>query len=109
MQFTLSGMSGVISHLASQAHTVAQNTCLITLAIYTLPLPFTNLFYAGINNEALFSFDPNVDCSPACHPFLIDKEIHGPAVNFAILKAANMTFIILAFVWASDLSRHHEL
>lgn len=109
VQFILSGMSGVTSHLASQAHTVARNTRSITLAICTIPLPFKNLFCAGINNEALSSFDPNVDRSPAWHPFLIDEEIHGPAVDFAILKAANTTSIVLAFVRASDLSRRHEL
>jgi hypothetical protein len=109
VQFILSGMSGVTSHLASQAHTVARNTRSITLAVCMLPLPFKNLFCAGINNESPSSLDPNVDRSPAWHPFLIDEEMHGPAVDFAMLKAANTTSTVLAFVRASDLSRRHEL
>ena len=110
VQFVLSGMSGVTSHLASQAHTVARNTRSITLAVCTLPLvPFKTLFCAGINNEPPSPLHPNVDRSPAWHPFIIDEEMHGPAVDFAILKAANATSIVLAFVRASDLSRRHEL
>jgi hypothetical protein len=110
VQFILSGLSGVTSHLASQAHAVARNTRSFTLASCTLPLPFKNLLCAGINNEALSSFDPDADHSPpAWHPFLINEDIHGPAVDFAILKAANTSSNLLAFVRASDLPRRHEL
>lgn len=108
-QFILSGISGVTSHLAAQAHTVARNTHSITLAVCALPLPFKNLFCAGTNDGALSLFDLNVDHSPAWHPFLINEDIHGPAVDFAIRKAANTTFAVLAFVRAGDLSRRHEL
>lgn len=107
VQFILSGLSGVTSHLASQAHTVARNTRSITLAVCALPLPFKNPFCAGVSNKALSTF--NVDHSPAWHPFLINEDVHGPAVDFAILKAANTTSFVLAFVRASELSRRHEL
>lgn len=109
VQFILSGLSGVTSHLASQAHAVARNTRSFQLATCTLPLPFKNLLCAGIKNEALSPFDPDADRSPAWHPFLINEDIHGPAVDFAILKAANTTSDLLAFVRASDLPRRHEL
>ncbi|KAH8991828.1 hypothetical protein EDB83DRAFT_2325377 [Lactarius deliciosus] len=91
LQFILSGMSGVTSHLASQAHTVARNTHSITLAVCALPLPFKNLFCAGISDGLLSPRDPNVDRSLAWHPFLINEDIHGPAVDFAIRKATNAT------------------
>jgi hypothetical protein len=106
IQFILSGMSGVTSHLASQAHTVARNTRSITLAVCALPVPFKNLF---CDNEVQYPINPNVDHSPAWHPFLINEDIHGPAVDFAIRKAANTTSFVLAFVRASDLSSRHEL
>lgn len=106
VQFILSGLSGVTSHLASQAHTVARNTRSITLAVCALPLPFKNLFCARVSDEALSQFD---DHSPAWHPFLINEDVHGPAVDFVILKAANTTSVVLAYVRASELSRRHEL
>src|ERR1700730_13110717 len=40
VQFFLSGMSGIMSHLASHAHMVVRNTHSITLAFCALPLPF---------------------------------------------------------------------
>ncbi|KAH9174009.1 hypothetical protein EDB89DRAFT_1956232 [Lactarius sanguifluus] len=109
LQFILSGMSGVTSHLASQAHTVARNTHSITLAVCALPLPFKNLFCAGISDGLLSPRDPNVDRSLAWHPFLINEDIHGPAVDFAIRKATNATSVVLSLVRASDLSQRHEL
>jgi len=111
IQFILSGMSGITSHLASQAHAVARNTHLITLAVCTLPVPFKNLICTGIGNEQLYlyPFNPIVDHSLAWHSFLIDEDIHGPAVNFTIHKAANSTSAVLALVWASDLSQRHEI
>ena len=83
--------------------------CSITLAICVLSLPFKNLFCAGVSNEALSLFDLNMDHSPAWHPFLINENVHGPAVDFAILKAANTMSVVLAYVQASELSRRHEL
>ncbi|KAI9437481.1 hypothetical protein H4582DRAFT_2057850 [Lactarius indigo] len=109
LQFILSGVSGVTSHLASQAHTVARNTHSITLAICALPLPFKNLFCAGVSDGLLSPLDPNVDRSLSWQPFLINEDIHGPAVDFMIRKATNATSAVLALVWASDLSRRHEL
>ncbi|KAI9439156.1 hypothetical protein H4582DRAFT_2056987 [Lactarius indigo] len=109
LQFILSGVSGVTSHLASQAHTVARNTHSITLAICALPLPFKNLFCAGVSDGLLSPLDPNVDRSLSWQPFLINEDIHGPAVDFTIRKATNATSAVLALVWASDLSRRHEL
>jgi hypothetical protein len=50
-----------------------------------------------------------MDLSPAWHPFLINEDLHGPAVDFAIRKAANTTSVVLAFVRASDLPRRHEI
>ncbi len=47
--------------------------------------------------------------SPSWHPFLINEDLHGPAVDFAIRKAANSTSFVLAFVRASDLPRRHEV
>jgi hypothetical protein len=107
-QFILCGISGVTSHLASQAHTVARNTHSITLAVCALPVPFKNLFCMGIGNKPLSPSD-HVDNPPAWHPFLINEGIHGPAVDFAIRKAANTTSVVLAFVRASGLSQRHEL
>src|SRR5216684_517384 len=105
----LSAMSGMTSHLASQAHTVVRNTRSITSAICALPVPFANLFCGGISNEAHSPVELNVDHPPAWHPFLINEDLHGPAVDFAICKAVNTTSVVLVFVWASDLPRRHEI
>lgn len=70
-----------------------------------LPVPFKNSF---CDNEVQSPINLNVDHSPAWHLFLINEDIHGPAVDCAIRKAANTTFFVLAFVRASDLSRCHE-
>lgn len=103
----LSSMSGITSHLASQAHTVARNTRSITLAVCALPVPFKNVFCAGISNELL---PPLADShSLPWHPFIINEDIHGPAVDFAIRKAANATSVALALVRASDFTQRHEL
>jgi hypothetical protein len=67
------------------------------------------LLCAGISNEAHSFVAPNTDYSPAWHPFLINEDLHGPAVDFAIRKAANTTSVVLAFVRASDLRRRHEI
>ncbi|KAH9030770.1 hypothetical protein EDB85DRAFT_2146500 [Lactarius pseudohatsudake] len=50
-----------------------------------------------------------MDRSLSWHPFLINEDIHGPAVDFAIRKATNATSVVLALVRASDLSQRHEL
>ncbi len=109
IQFILYGISGVTSHLVSQAHTMARNTHSITLAICALPLPFKNLFCVGVSNGPLSPLGLNVDHSLSWHPFLINEDIHGPAVDFAIRKAANATSVVLALVRASDLTQCHEL
>jgi hypothetical protein len=109
VQFILSGMSGITSHLASQAHTVAQNTQSITLAICALPVPFIDLICSRIGNEPLSTFNPNIEHSLAWHPFLINEDVHGPALDFAICKMANTTSSMLTLVQASDLSRWHEI
>ena len=72
-------------------------------------MPFANLLCTGIRDEAHFSVEHNRDHSPAWHPFLINEELHGPAVDFAIRKAANTTSVVLALVRASDLLRRHEM
>ncbi|KAI9429353.1 hypothetical protein H4582DRAFT_2065371 [Lactarius indigo] len=109
VQFILSGMSGVTSHLASQVHVVARNTHSITLAICTLPVPFKGVFCAEISNGPLSPLD--MDKPLSWHPFLINEDIHGPAVDFAIRKATNATSVVLALLkdflqraWASELS-----
>ncbi|KAH9011559.1 hypothetical protein EDB85DRAFT_1900973 [Lactarius pseudohatsudake] len=91
VQFILSGVAGVTSHLASQVHTVARNTHSITLAVCALPVPFKNVFCAGISNGLLSPLNPSVDKSLSWHPFLINEDIHGPAVDFAIRKTTNAT------------------
>jgi hypothetical protein len=102
-------MSGVTSHLASQAHLVARNTRSITSAVCTLPVPFANSLCAGIRNEERSPLELNTDRFPAWHPFLVNEDLHGPAVDFAIRKVINATSIVLAFVRASDLPRRHEI
>ena len=109
VQFILSGMSGITSHLASQVHTVTQNTRSITLAVCALPVPFKDLICAKIDNEPPSPFGTSVGHFPTWHPFLIDEEVHGPAVDFVIHKAANATSTVLALVRASDLSQRHEI
>ncbi|KAH9033064.1 hypothetical protein EDB85DRAFT_1890351 [Lactarius pseudohatsudake] len=111
VQFILSGVAGVTSHLASQVHTVARNTHSITLAVCALPVPFKNVFCAGISNGLLSPLNPSVDKSLSWHPFLINEDIHGPAVDFAIRKTTNATSVVLALLkdflqhaWASELS-----
>lgn len=91
---------------------MAQNTRSITSAICALPVPFVpfaNLLCTGIRNEANSLVEPNTNNFPAWHPFLINEDLHGPAVDFAIRKAVNTTSVVLAFVRASDLPRRHEV
>lgn len=88
---------------------MARNTRSITSAVCGLPLPFANLLCASIGNEGHSSIELDMDNFPAWHPFLINEDVHGPAVDFAIRKAANMTSVVLAFVRASDLPRRHEI
>ena len=102
-------MLGATSHLASQAHAVARNTRSITLAVCALPVPFKSVFCAEINNELFAPLNPNVDHSQPWHPYLINESIHGPAIDFAIHKAANLTSVVLALVCASDLTQRHGL
>ena len=54
-------------------------------------------------------FNPNIEHSLAWHPFLINEDVHGPVVDFAIRKTANTTSSVLTLVQASDLSRQHEI
>lgn len=109
VQFILSGMSGITSHLASQARTVARNTHSITLAVCALPVPFKDLICSRIGSEAISMFHPNIDHFPAWHPFLVNEDVHGPAVDVAIRKTANTTSSVLTLVQASDLSRRHQI
>lgn len=106
-QFVLSGMSGITSHLASQAHLVARNTHSIASAVCALPVPFKNSICTRITDEPVSPF--NLNHPPAWHPFLINEDVHGPAVDFAIRKTANATSVVLALVRASDLPQRHEL
>ena len=109
VHFVLSGISGITSHMALQAQTVARNTRAITLAVCALPIPFKDMICTRIDSKPLSPFSPDPDRSPAWYPFLINEDVHGPAVDFAIHKAANTTSTILALVWASDLSQRHEM
>jgi hypothetical protein len=108
VQLILYSMLGVTSHLASQAHAVARNTRSIKSAMCALPVPFKNLLCAEMSNE-VSPLDLNADRSKSWHPFLINEDIHGPAVDFAIRKAANATAVVLALVRASDLTQRHGL
>ena len=109
VQLILYVMLGVTSHLASQVHAMAQNTWSITLAVCTLPVPFKNVFCTGISNELHYPLNPDVDHSQSWYPFLINESIHGPAVDFAVRKAAIATSAVLALVHASDLTQRHGL
>lgn len=109
LQFILSGVSGITSHLASQLHAVARNTHSITSAVCGLPVPFKGLICAGFEHELSSAFGSNVDHFPAWHPFLINEEVHGPAIDFAIHEAANATSTVITLVRASDLSQRHEI
>ena len=62
-----------------------------------------------ISNRQFSLSNANVDHFSTWHLFLIDKNIHGPAINFAIHKAANATSAVLVLVRASDLSQRHEI
>ena len=109
MQFILSGMSGITSHLVSQAHAVAQNVHLVTVAVCALPVPFKVSMCTRISNRPFSPSNADVDHLSAWHPFLIDEDVHGPAIDFAVRKAANATSGVLALVRASDLSQRHEI
>lgn len=111
VQFTLSGMSGITSHLASHAHTVVRNTQSITLAYCALPLPFRNTICSRIGNLPPSPSTPNanVDHFSAWHPFLVNENVHGPAIDLAVRKAANATSAVLALVRASDITQRHEI
>jgi hypothetical protein len=106
-QFVLSGMSGITSQLASQAHLVARDTHSFASAVCALPVPFKNSICTRIADGPVSPFDLNHP--PAWHPFLINEDVHGPAVDFAIRKTANATSVALALVRASDLPQRHEL
>lgn len=62
-----------------------------------------------ISNRQFSLSNANVDHFSTWHLFLIDKNIHGPAINFAIHKAANATSAVLVLVQASNLSQHHKI
>jgi hypothetical protein len=108
LHLILYGMLGVTSHLASQAHTVVRNTCSIMSAVCALPVPYKNVLCTGIGNE-LSPLVPDAGHVKSWHPFLINEDIHGPTVDFAIHKAANVTTIVLALIRASDLTQCHGL
>jgi hypothetical protein len=109
VEFILLAILGVTSHIVSQAQAVARNTRAIASAVCALPLPFASLVCAGTRNEAHSPVEINMDHSPAWHPFLINEDLHGPAVDFTMRKAANTTSVVLAFVRASDLPRRCEI
>ena len=52
---------------------------------------------------------PDVAHFSGWYPFLINEDIHGPAVDLAIRKAANATSTVLVLVQGSDLSQRHEI
>lgn len=105
VQFILSGMSGIISHVASQADTVAWNAHSITSAFCELPIPFKDAICTRTGDVPMSLFNPNVAYFLGWYPFLINKDIHGPAVDLAICKVANATSTMLALVQGSDLSQ----
>jgi len=109
VQFILSGMSGITSHVASQVDTVARNAHSITLAFCALPMPFKDVICTRTGDVPTPLFNPNVDRFSAWHPFLVDEDVHGPAIDLAIRKAANATSTVLALVRASDVSQRHEI
>ncbi|KAF8265393.1 hypothetical protein EI94DRAFT_1702524 [Lactarius quietus] len=87
---------------------MAQNTRLVKSAMCALPVPFKNILCAEMSSE-VSPLNPNADLSKSWHPFLINEDIHGPAVDFAICKVANATTVVLALVRASDLTQRHGL
>ena len=109
VQFILSGMSGIISHVASQADTVARNAHSITSAFCELPIPFKDAICTRTGDVPMSPFNPNVAHFSGWYPFLINEDIHGPAVDLAIRKAANATSTVRALVRGSDLSQWHEI
>lgn len=109
VQFILSGISGITSHVASQADTVARNTHSITLAFCALPIPFKDAICPRAGDVPMFPFNPNVDHLSPWHPFLINEDVHGAAIDLAIRKAANATSTVLALVRASDISQRHDI
>ena len=102
-------MSGITSNLVTQAHAVAQNVHLVTVAMCALPVPFKDSMCSQISNRPFSPSNAGEDHLSAWHPFLIDEVVHGPAINFAIRKAANATSAVLVLVRASDLSQRHEI
>ena len=88
---------------------MAQNVHLVTVAVCALPVPFKDSMCTRISNRPFSPSNADVDHLSAWHPFLIDEDVHGPAIDFAIRKAANATSAVLALVRASDLSQHHEI
>ena len=98
VQFILSGMSGIISHVASQADKVARNAHSITSAFCELPIPFKDVICTRTGDVPMSPLKPDVGHFSGWYPFLINKDIHGPAVDLAIRKAANATSTVLALV-----------
>src|SRR6267142_1226313 len=101
----LSGMSGITLRPASHAHAVARNGRTITLAFCALPVPFKDTVCSMIGTGLPSPFDSNLGRSPTWHPFLINDDAHGPAVDFAICKPATVNSALLALVRDSDI--HH--
>jgi hypothetical protein len=62
-----------------------------------------------IGNGLFSPSNADVDHPSAWHPFLIDEDVHGPAVDFAVHRAANATSAVLVLVRASNFSQRHEI
>jgi isocitrate/isopropylmalate dehydrogenase len=72
-------------------------------------MPFKDTVCARIGNVLPPPSIPNSDHLSAWHPFLINEDIHGPAIDLAVRKAANATSAVLALVRASDITQRHEI
>ncbi|KAH9011551.1 hypothetical protein EDB85DRAFT_1900964 [Lactarius pseudohatsudake] len=106
--FAVFEMRGYVAPGVAGSHRRSKHT-LNHVSCCALPVPFKNVFCAGISNGLLSPLNPSVDKSLSWHPFLINEDIHGPAVDFAIRKTTNATSVVLALVRASDLTQRHEL
>jgi hypothetical protein len=74
-----------------------------------LPVPFKDLICTRISNRKFSLSNADADHFLAWHPFLIDENVHGPVIDFAVRKAANATSAVLVLMQASDLSQCHKI